>query len=247
MDFKSTDLSLILCPIREPDPEYKYYYEQIYSCWNLVWEAAYNEVKFKNENETLKSDAFTRQDFAAAIFHKNQCIAFILFRHIDLDLPSTEKDSFFQQWSEIHRKAVAKIGSRFLICGNLGVLPSFRQKSLGVSLKDLMGAIICEITLQSKVDATLSTPRRDRNVHEAAYRSGAIAIAQDISWGCGIQIDLVAFCDKNLQQQKNHHLSELMANLWLNKLVISEKIYEPVSFFKDKPPYHNQKFNKKVG
>lgn len=242
-------LKLVLCPVREPDRKYQDIYQKIYQCWNLVWETAYNEANFKKKSDDLKSDAFTRQDYAAALFHENECVAFILFRQVDMSLQTTQDDSFFSQWSEIHRKALAKIGNRILICGNLGILPTFRQKSLGVSLKDLIGGIISEITLQSKADATVATPRRDRNVHGAAYRWGAIPIAQDISWGCGIQIDLIAFCKEQLSQHRDHELRALVDDLWLNKLTISEHVFEPLNDLKETLPHSLQALstNKKTG
>lgn len=243
MNNQNVDLQLVFCPVREPEPEFKHLYDKIYHCWNQVWEAAYNEANFKKRGDDLKSDAFTRQDYAAAIFYQNECIAFILFRHVDMNLSTTRNDSFFSQWSEIHRKAVLKIGNRILICGNLGVLPTFRQKSLGISLKDLMGGIISEITLQSKTDATLATPRRDRNVHAAAYRWGAIPVAQDIPWGCGIQIDLIAFCKDQLLKHRDHELRPLVDKLWQNRIIVRENIFEQLDDFRHGFPYSLQGSN----
>lgn len=249
MHHQNVDLQLVLCPVRDPEMKYLALFQKIYSCWHQVWTAAYTEAKYQQDHEDLKSDSFTRQDFVAAIFHNNECIAFILFRHADAALSSTHHDSFFTQWSEIHRKAVTKIGQRLLICGNLGVLPTFRQKSLGVSLKDLMGGVISEITLQSNADATLATPRRDRNVHGAAYKWGAVPIAQDISWGCEIQIDLIAFHKANLVKHRDHELRPLIDQLWQNKIVVSENVFETIEKFKNTDPYclQNIKFNKKTG
>jgi len=246
---QNVNLQLVLCPVREPEKKYKELYEKIYKCWNLVWEAAYTEAHYKTRSDDLKSDAFTRQDYAAALFHENECVAFILFRHVDMSLQTTQDDSFFSQWSEIHRKALSKIGNRILICGNLGILPTFRQKSLGLSLKDLIGGIISEITLQSRVDATVATPRRDRNVHGAAYRWGAVPLAQDIPWGCGIQIDLIAFYEEQLLQHRNHELRPLVDDLWLNKLIIGENIFEPLNNFNRTQPHSLQNLNskKKIG
>ncbi|MES2801068.1 MAG: hypothetical protein V4654_01125 [Bdellovibrionota bacterium] len=249
MHNQNVDLQLVLCPVRDPEIKYRSLFQKIYSCWHQVWTAAYGEAKHHQDHEDLKSDSFTRQDFVAAIFHNNECIAFILFRHADASLVTTQDDSFFTQWSEIHRKAAAKIGQRLLICGNLGVLPTFRQKSLGVSLKDLMGGVISEITLQSNADATLATPRRDRNVHGAAYKWGAVPIAQDISWGFGIQIDLISFHKANLLKHRDHELRPLIDELWQNKIVVNENIFESIEKFKHTAPYslQNIKFSKKTG
>lgn len=246
---QNVGLKLVLCPVRDPETKHIDLYNKIYSCWNSVWTSAYGEIKYQKESENLKSDSFTRQDFVAAIFLKNECIAFILFRHADLNLITTKEDSFFDQWSEIHLKAVNKAGKNLLICGNLGVHPSFRQNKLGISLKELIGGVISEITLQSLTDATLATPRRDKNVQGAAYAWGAVPIAQDIPWGCGIQIDLISFNKANLLKHRNHELRPLVDELWLNKIIVEQSSFESLAQFKHSIPYslQNLNLNKKIG
>lgn len=243
------DLQLVLCPVRDPETKHSDTYNKIYKCWNSVWTAAYEEAKYQRKDDVLKSDSFTRQDFVAALFRKEECIAFILFRYVHLKSLSTQDDSFFSQWSEIHLKKVSKIGEDLLICGNLGVLPTFRQKTLGVSLKEIIGGVIAEITLQSTVDATLATPRRDRNVHEAAYQWGAVPVAQDIHWGFDINVDLISFHKAQLLKKRDHHLRPLIDELWLNKLVIEKLKTETIQDFKNTVPYSLQhsKISKKTG
>lgn len=249
MNKQNAGLQLVLCPVREPEKKYKHLYDKIYKCWSQVWEAAYNEANFKKRSDDLKSDGFTRQDYVAAFFYENECVAFVLFRHVDLNLATSLDDSFFAQWSEIHRKALSKIGSNVIICGNLGIAPSFRHSSLGFSLRDLFGGIITEITLQTNADATIATPRRDRNMHGAAYRWGAIPIAQDIPWGYGIQIDLIAFCKEHILQSRNHELQSLSDELWQNKIIIGNESIELFAEFDGTPPYGLQNLDtkKKIG
>lgn len=225
-------LQLIICPTRDPEFKYAETYNKIYKCWHSVWSKAYAEVKYHSDNQCLKSDSFTRQDFVAAIFHKNECVAFILFRYAHLDLISLKDDSFFSQWSEIHIRAVSKQGPRLLICGNLGVIPTFRQKTLGISLKELICGLIMEITVQSEVDATLATPRRDKNVHSAAYLWGATPIAKDISWGFGINVDLISFNRTHLLQRQAHPIQHVIDNLWFNKIVIEHSSCDLIRRFK---------------
>lgn len=246
---QNVNLQLVLCPTREPEPKYRHLYQKIYDCWNFVWEAAYTEANCKKRSDDLKSDAFTRQDYAAALFHENECVAFILFRHADMSLRTTQDDSFFSQWSEIHRKALSKIGQRFLICGNLGVLPTFRNKNLGVSLKDLMVGIVAEITLQSNADATLATPRRDRNVHGTSYTWGAVPIAKDVSWGYGIQVDLCVFRKDQVAQCRAQEARPLLDELWQKKIVVGEHVFESVGHLKNTLPFtlRNKNLNKKAG
>lgn len=248
MRIQNVDLQLVICPTREPEEKYRNLYQKIYKCWSQVWEAAYNEANYKKRSDDLKSDAFTRQDYATALFYKNECIALMLYRHVDLSLQTGQDDSFFSQWSEIHRKSLSKLGQRFIVAGNLAVSPEFRNKNLGFSLKDITVGLISEVALQSNADGAISTPRRDRNVHGTCYNWGAIPIAQDIPWGCEIQIDLVAFCKNHLAQHRNHVLQPLLDELWQNKIVVNEYVFETVNHLKDTPPYSVQnKANKKTG
>lgn len=249
MSNKNVELQLVICPTREPEKQYRYLYQEIYNCWSKVWEAAYNEANFKQRSDNLKSDGFTRQDYAAAIFHKNKCIGLMLYRHINFELRTAQDDSFFSQWSEIHRKSLSKIGQRFIIAGNLAVSPEYRKKNLGISLKDLVVGTISEITLQSNADASIATPRRDKNVHESCYSWGAVPIAQDVAWGCGIQIDLVAFCKEKIAQNRNQPLRPLLDELWQNKIVISNYVFESINHLKETMPYslQNKNLNKKTG
>jgi hypothetical protein len=181
----------------------------------------------------MKSDSFTRQDFAAALFHENECVALILFRHTDMSLLANQRDSYFIQWSEIHLKAVARSGDHLLICGNLGVSPKFRKNTLGISLKELLIGIVMEITLESSSDVLIATPRTDKNVNGPGYDWGATPIALDVDWGHGVRIDLVAVHKKNvLAKRRNQALSPLMSDLWTNKKVIDEAPLESIEVFK---------------
>jgi hypothetical protein len=222
------DLQFILCPGRNPDPRYLSTYNQIYRAWHQLWIATYAELK---DDSALYSDAFTRQDFIASIFLKGQCQAFILFRHADLSQEPALHDSYFQQWSEIHRKRVAKTGQHVLICGNLGIVPNARQESLGFSMKHLMMGFITEIALQSQADSVISTPRKDRGVHSAVYRWGGVSIAQNIDWGLDVVVDLTAFYKKEVMENRDHELVPLVENLWKNMLVIPENPLETVNSF----------------
>lgn len=238
MLIQNLDLKLVLCPTRNPEEKHIEIYNTIYACWNSVWTSAYSEANCHSKSEALKSDSFTRHDFVASIFYKDECIAFILFRYVDMSLAASREDSFFIHWNEDHLNSVLKIGRHILVCGNLGVphrlrIKSLRSMLLGFSLKDLIGGIISQITLQSKAIATLATPRRDRDVHVSAYNWGATSIAENVSWGFGIQVDLISFNKNNLHKHQTHPLSALIDNLWLNKIVVEDKIFESFESFKN--------------
>lgn len=213
---------LVLCPTRAPDDNYLDQYKKIYSCWRKVWKSAYEEINY-GDKDHFHSDNFTRQDFAAAVFYKDECAGLLLFRYLDLNLESSFEDSYFDQWSEIHRKALNKKGHKILVCSYLSVDPQYRNNALGISLKEIIVALIAEITIACKVDTTISTPRKNRNMHSTAYKCGATSIASDIEWGFGIQVDLVAFYKENLVFNLNSDIQKLAKQLWQNKLIIQQK------------------------
>jgi hypothetical protein len=225
---QSQGLQFILCPGRAPDEKYRGVYNEIYRSWHTVWTDAYSELQ---DASPLFSDAFTRQDFIAAIFLDGKCLAFILFRHMDLALSSTLNDSYFTQWSEIHRQKVSKLGRNILICSNLGIDPAARKQSLGFSMKHLMVGFITEIALQSAADVVLSTPRKDKGVHSAAYDWGAISIAQNINWGLDVIVDLTALVKEELLKKRTHELVPMIEKLWQDMLVIEERPIETVNSF----------------
>ncbi len=231
-------LRFILCPTKCPDPSYKHIYNEIYQAWHALWSQTYKEL---NDPSPLYSDAFTRQDFAAAIFKEDKCLAFILFRNLDLSLDSSFHDSYFEQWNEIHLKKVHQAGNHILICGNLGIAPLARQISLGFSMKDLLCGFIAEVALHSTSQIVISTPRKDKGVHTAAYRWGGVPIAQDIDWGLNVVVDLVALYKEELRKKRNHEILPLVLSLWDQMLVVPERPLETMSQYQ---PFKKQKFSK---
>lgn len=231
---------LVLCPTRDPDKKYLDTYQKIYNCWNDIWSTAYAEAK-QQSDEDLRSDNFTRQDFTAALFYEDECAAIILFRYVDTDIATTYKDSFFEHWSEIHRKAVSRMGKKLLVCGNMGVAEKFRNKSLGFSVRDLMIGVVTEIALQTNADVTLSTPRRDKNVQGAAYKWGVTPIAQNVPWGYGIDIDLVVFEKTHLAKTRlDHELINHISELWENKTIIDKNQLESLQDFKNTDSFNTK-------
>lgn len=242
MHQKDLNLRLVLCPTREPDKNHIDTYNKIYNCWHEVWSQTYTELNCNESGSEMKSDAFTRQDFAAALFHHDECVALILFRHVDISLLANQRDSYFKQWSEIHLKAVTRFGNNLLICGNLGVSPKFRKNTLGISLKELLIGIVMEITLESSSDVLIATPRTDKNVNGPGYDWGATPIALDVDWGHGVRTDLVAVRKKTvLAKRREQALSSLMSDLWRDKDVIEEAPFEKIQVFKSKKLDQNKK------
>jgi hypothetical protein len=223
-----SNLRFVLCPGRNPEARHLDLYNQIYDSWHSVWQATYKELE---DTSPLYSDAFTRQDYIAAIFDGSKCLAFLLFRLVDTQSRASLKDSYFEQWSELHRHKFSQAGKNILICGNLGIVPEARQETLGISLKHLITGFMTKIALHSAADISICTPRIDRGVHSAVYRWGAYPIAQNVDWGLNVLVDLVAFDKQSILAKHDHELVPLVSKLWQERLVIRETPLESVDSF----------------
>lgn len=224
------DLQFVLCSGRNPESKHAFIYDKIYNAWLQVWTQAYADI---NEQNPLYSDTFTRQDVIAAVLHQGECLAFILFRHADLNRPATLNDSYFEQWKPEDLKKVAGFGDQILICGNFGIIPTARCEGLGFSVKALMLGYITEICLHSSCDIVISTPRRDKNINSVVYTWGGMKIAENVDWGHGVQVDLTAFIKQGILERRNHEVMPLVKELWSQRLVIREVAFEGVNDFEN--------------
>lgn len=224
MDFPK--LRFVLCPGRNPDQKYLSYYNEIYRAWHKLWSETYTELK---DPTPLYSDAFTRQDFIAAVFMNEKCQGFILFRHCDFSTAAARHDSYFQQWSELHLKKLSKIGNNILICGNLGIIPEARGKSTGIPMKYLVTGFAAEVIKHSVADVTIATPRKDKGVHTTAFGWGGQLIAKDVDWGHGVTVDLAYCTREDLLNAPDHELTPVIQKLWDEMLVIPENPLETIN------------------
>lgn len=222
------NIQFVLCPGRNPEKKHTALYDKVYKAWHGVWSKAYAEI---DEKGPLYSDTFTRHDFAAAIFYKNECCAFILFRHADLQREASLNDSYFEQWTKEHIQKVHGYGDQILICGNLGIVPTARGEDLGFPLKSIMFGFITEVCLHSSCDIVISTPRRDKNVNGTVYKWGGTMLAENISWGHGVQVDLTGFLKAEVLKKRNHDVMPIVNELWAQRLVIKEIPTENVNSF----------------
>lgn len=210
-------LQIVLCPGRFPDPQYQALYDQIYNCWHEVWSETLKELEGLPR---LHSDTFTRQDLACGFFVDGVCKALTLFRYMDANHITMERDSYFANWSKEHIAKLASRGSNILVCSNFTIHPSVRKDTLGFSLKDLLVGLSSEVILQSNAHVMTGAMRKNRNVHEATYRWGAIPLGIDIDSGHGdCLVDLVGFFPMELRAT-HHELNFLVKKLWKERLVI---------------------------
>lgn len=213
------DLQYVIVPGQWPEPSQKEIYAKVYRCWEDVWSKAY--IELHNNDESLRSDAFTRQDYVGAVLYKGECIALSFFRWIDTELSIIRRDSYFANWGETHIKKLCSRGSRVMVCSYFTIAPSARGAQLGVSMKDLLVGLSLRVFLESGADAMTGALRRDRHVNEACARWGGVEIAREIPSGHGDYVDLMGFFQKEIRESHPRPESALVDQLWRDRMYVA--------------------------
>jgi hypothetical protein len=228
--FRGKDIQFVLVPGRFPESKHLETYLNIYNCWKDVWGATFQELDGLTK---IQSDAFTRQDFISAVMVDGECKAMCLYRYADNKNPTTEADSYFSNWSELHRKALTKRGSHVLVCSYFTVHPTARKETLGFSMRDLLIAQATQITMSTGMHVMTGAMRKNRGVHELAYEWGALEVGRDIASGHGdALVDLVAFYGPEVQKaHETQELAPIAAELWEQRLVVTQVPIETIEHF----------------
>lgn len=212
------DFRYVLCPGSQPLADYRFLYEQIFRCWELVWKETYQEL---NIDKKLTSDVFTRQDYIGALFYENKCVGMAFFRWSYAYGPEFSEDSYFSNWEKNHINELCSRGPEIIVCSNYTIHPSARGNQLPLPMRDLLLGMIIETFLNSNADAMTAATRLDRKVNEVCTRWGAHPIARDLPSGFGeARVDLLGFFKDIILSQKAPPLKEHTEFLWANRLEI---------------------------
>jgi hypothetical protein len=142
---------------------------EAYRVWSDVWfETFRNQIGLTN----LLSDQFTRQDEVGAVFHGYECVGLSCFRFVDLSLPMSFRDSYFEHWPESARDAALRGGTRVCIGNQITIAKEWRGAQ-GGSLAAVVTAMCIERFLRSDYDAILGTMRDDRGMDTLTKALGA--------------------------------------------------------------------------
>lgn len=217
------DFRYVMCPGSQPEPAFVHLHQQIYSCWELIWTKAFEELKV---SKPLYSDPFTRQDYVGALFHKDKCVGMSFFRWAHATRADFAKDSYFANWSEDHLAQLSSRGPHIIVCSNYTVHPDARGTQLGLSTKDLLLGMIVETFMNSNADAMTGATRRDRKVNDVCHRWGAKEIAEEIPSGYGDTVDLVGFFKDHIAAFPPHILKPLAQKLWTERLEIGRVAHQ---------------------
>jgi hypothetical protein len=176
---------------------------EAYRCWSEVWRQTFLEL---DNQPSLPSDDFTRQDEVGALFHNYECIGLSFFRWVDLSSPLARDDSYFAVWPEAARAAATKDGSRVCVSSSFTIAAPWRRAS-GCSLKDVLVALIIERFLLSDADVLLGTVRNNRGVNLVVYRNGFQPLHHNAILH-GVEVDLTAFYRKSSVRTPTGELDE---------------------------------------
>lgn len=212
------DFKYVLCPGSQPLADYRFLYEQIFQCWELVWHETYQELKI---DKRLSSDAFTRQDYVGALFFENKCVGMAFFRWAYAYGPEFAQDSYFANWEESHLNELCSRGPEIIVCSNYTIHPSARGNQLPLPMRDLLLGMIIETFLNSTADAMTAATRLDRKVNEVCTRWGAHPIARNLPSGFGeARVDLLGFFKDVILSQSSPPLKTQTEYLWASRLEI---------------------------
>ncbi|HEX5657390.1 MAG TPA: hypothetical protein VFX59_09345 [Polyangiales bacterium] len=147
---------------------------EAYRVWSDVWSETFLEL---DGEAHVPSDQFTRQDEVGAIFYGYECVALSCFRWVDLTLPMSFGDSYFERWPESAREAAMRAGPQVCIGNQITVARPWRRVQ-GVSLAALVTAMCIERFFRSDADAILGTMRDDRGMDALTQALGAEPIGK---------------------------------------------------------------------
>lgn len=160
---------------------------EAYRVWSEVWSETLLELDGKTN---VPSDQFTRQDEVGAVFHGYECVALTCFRWVDLDLPMSFGDSYFEVWPESARAAAMRGGSKVCIGSHITVARNWRRLE-NCSLAAVITALCIErFMAATEGSAILGTMRDDRNMGALTKALGAEMLGQTELHG--VPVSLVA-------------------------------------------------------
>jgi hypothetical protein len=184
--------------------------EQAYRCWHEVWSETFHQL---DGVERVHSDEFTRQHEIGALFLNDVCIGLIGHRWIDLSLSFHQDDSYFKVWPKNALRLLQRDGSNVCIGSHLTVLPAWRGRQGGTSVKDLLLALSIRRFLASSADALAGTMRNDRAMNVLSYDLGFTPVFEGAIHH-GVKVDLVAFYRDVLVRPPTTAAEERMEELW---------------------------------
>lgn len=197
-------------------PEQQEIYDKCYNLWRKVWTQTLADL---NSPQKLFSDGFTRQTKIGCLFYEDQCVAMSAFRDVDFSIPAQRDDSLLNAWTPEAYDLLTADGSRVCIATYLTVDPDFRGEiAPEITLKLLIVNLCSKYIVESDCDVMTGTMRCNRGTDKSAYNSGARFIQKAQMYG--VEVDLVGFFKKELQQNPQTYSNLWSESLWKNKVIL---------------------------
>jgi len=151
-----------------------------YTAWRDGWGTTFHEL---GDTRRLPSDDFTRLDQVCALLADGRCIAVTGLRWLDLALPSSLDDSYFEHWP---RHVLESLGGGVIGVGcNTLIVPEWRGALVHpategdpLPLKDVMFRMALRSFLDSPARVFVGITRNDRNMHRVASGLGSRRMAR---------------------------------------------------------------------
>jgi hypothetical protein len=209
-------LQLVLLPFSQPRREHAAFYRRAAACWEEVWLSLYDQHKVEHP---LFLDSLLRQDEAACIFSRKQCVGMILFRTVDFSILDYKRDSYFKEWTPGDIDKLLKHGSRAFLATFLTVHPDFRHFSPDFKFKAVLLDIMVKRFKETDTDVISGITRRDRGIHDESYKLGARLVHENVDYMDGrFQVDLVAFYRHEAVESPDGKVREISDALWAQRL-----------------------------
>lgn len=199
-----------LLELRSSDPVVQQRLEAAYGCWHSVWSETYREL---DGLQWLAGDHFTRQDEVGAIFCGDACVGLTTYRFVDFTRPWIHGDSYFQIWPETAMHALALEGNRICIGSHLTILPRWRGRIVGVSLKRVLLGLAVKRFLASDADTMSGILRNDRGMNDVGYELGATAFSRQLTLH-GVAVDVVGFYRSRAKSLNPDDDGQAVERLW---------------------------------
>jgi hypothetical protein len=138
----------------------------------------------------------------------------------DLALPFVRANSYFRNWSDRARAALARNGTLVMVNSYFTVHPNARRAAPGFSVKDVIMGLCNERFLELPAAAMTGAVRKSRNVHGLVRRWGAVTIEEDVPSGHGDLVDLIAFYKPELRRRERLEHDVMVQELWSRRTVV---------------------------
>ena len=196
-----------------PNPGLELHWKNTYSTWNSVWSKAFLEL---DGRKNLSSDEFTRQPHVLTLMDDADCLMSVFFREVDMSLPASLDDSYFQGvWPDKNIEELQKYSNKVCVCSYTTVAPLARGIFHGISMKHLLMAFACEFARNGDCSAVTATTRNNRGMDKAVRNAGARLLNKGLVRH-GVEVDLMGWFGSELQNF-SHEYQGLVNKLWNNR------------------------------